>query len=451
MRLLVNFTLLILISIQSWAQKEQLIVFTDSENKGPVLTDFNNNYLAELQKLSTDLKLDFKKMEAKDGLPPEVTSLPSIYYINNGKKILYKGRYGTLDRIKSFISNQRTFGFEPTLLQKSNVFVQKINGFEIGINTKVTPIKKENPTTTGKDIYNEVITRLKLSFKELNFKDEFSFVEQSKLYYLNIYPYQATNGLYYFSYEIFSQHNCIEPIHQSFEIPFSGKSINKIVSTLALDFEDNLKSLLNDTKYKDGIELTPSIKSVNWSDLGIVLNAQNSEATKRINYIINSGTYKYSKTGAAPIAFTFPPPVSQYAGTIEKMSGEFSFDFSTLKGSFEVDLSSLDMGDKSLNESVQIEQLLIQQFPSATIAFEFPLSTVPVFEAIPIVAELSLMGLKTKQTISAEFKPISANEIIVTAIFSLDITNWSTLEKPDGPSPQKETVQVYANFKVVKK
>lgn len=440
------------VPINLWAQKDQLIVFTDLDSRNVVLTDFNSNYLTQINELGQKLDLDIITLDAKEGLPNEVTSLPSIYFIHSGKKNLYKGRYNAIDRLKSFITNQRTFGFDPTLLSKSNMFVWKKNKFEIGINTKVTSLKSENSSVAEKDIYQQVFEQLKSSFKKLEYEKNYSFVEQSKLYYLNIYPYQANNGMYYFSYEVFSQHNCIEPIYQSFEKPFSGKTINSIIPTLALDFEIILRKLLNDTILKDGLYIpSTSVNSKTWEELNIILNATNTGATKKVNYVINSGTYSYVKSTTAPIAFTFPPPVSQYAGTIDEMDGEFSFDFSHLKGQFSIEFNSLDMGDESLNESVLFEQLLAKQFPSATISFAVPLSTIPVFEAFPIPAKLNFMGLEFDQMISAEFKPISTTEIIVTSNFSLNITKWPTLEKPDGPSPQKETVQIYANFKVVKK
>ncbi len=436
--------------ITAASAQEQLVVFTNAKPDVPVLKDFNDNYLHQIKDLAKKVNIKFSQVDANEGLPAEVTSLPSIYYISNGKKILYKGRYGTIDRIKSFIINQRTFGFSPRPLTKQKLFVREADGFQTGINLKITPLTKQT-VSKPTDVTQEVTLELKAVFSQFLWKDEFSFKEQSKLFYLNIYPYQSASGKYYLSYEIFSQHHCLEPVYKNFENPAKGKTLRDAVHMLGKQAETKLLELLQSTDYTDGLMTsTGRYDEKSWDELGISLS---KSATTNDTEGISSlpiGKFDYKESQIAPINFTFPPPVSQYAGSISKLDGSITYGKSVLQGVFFVDIMTLDMGDPGLNESVITEQLLGNQYRQAKIQINHHFGTIPTQENIPIPAKMSFMGKEFDIKIQCTFNCPSKAEVIVLANFDLDITPFSTLEKPDGPAPQNSTVKINASFKMAK-
>lgn len=450
MKYLVTFLLLGITSL-GFTQTEQLIVFTDSKSTKPVVSDFNKTYLERVKALGKDLKIEVKVLQASNGLPEEVTSLPSIYYVNNGRKFFYKGRYGATDKIKTFIATQRTFGFDPVTLKKEGVFAMESGGFQTGLNIKVTKVNKEDAASTApSDVKASVIKQLKKSLKKFEYQSTYEFVEQSKLYYLNIYPYLSKSGVYYISFEVFSQHSCKVPMFQKYDTPFTSSSLNKAIAQLATYFEKMTPQLFNDTQKTDGISpITGAVQRKSWKALGFEFT-EGTEARQEFGFkSLKSGTYNYVENKkAAPISFTFLPPVSQYSGTIGNMTGRMSYFNKEISGKFIGKFASFDMGDPYLNESVLTEQLVVENFPLTSVAFKSSFDEIPFYEAVPITGKMELMGIKKDVIIETTFRPLSENEVMVFANFSFNINPFSTLEKPDGPSPENETIKVYATFKL---
>ena len=103
---------LLLLFTQSFlfSQTSQLIVFTSKNSQNSAVLDFNKNYLKTLEGISENAKIEFKTQYLEDGIPNDIDYLPSIYFIKDGIRHQYKGRYSTTEKVKAFIQkNADTF------------------------------------------------------------------------------------------------------------------------------------------------------------------------------------------------------------------------------------------------------------------------------------------------------------------------------------------------------
>ena len=436
----------------SQSSEDALLIFTDSTTHSPVIKDFNANYLTDIQSLGDDIDIKVEIRNLSEGLPKEVTTLPSIYYINNTKKSYYKGRYHTITKVKNFVTNQRLFSFNESQLTKKNIFIRIDQGFHIGLVPKIYELTGNSSVLSKEAFHNEVIKGIEQGLSTFNYKKSHTFVEQSKLYYINIYPYLADNNTYYLSYELFSQHSCITPIYSQTEIPFSAKGVKNTAQLVAEDIEKRFNVWLANTTMHDGLWIVDE-KKVNrksWEQLGYQL--QPKEKASVITGTVKHGRYS-AITGKAPaVSFSFLPPASQYAGIIQEVTGDLQVSKEKIQGILNVRLKSLDMGDESLNEAVLSEQINVDQFSQAQIKIDSKLESIPYNELVPISGTLTFLGIERPVLFETQFIPINIKEetYLIRASTQFSIKNDESLHKPDGPSPEVETIQIATNLLIKK-
>ena len=436
----------LLVCFQSivFAQQERIYVFTDLTSSHPATHDFNANYLNSLQELFAQDSIQVEVIDVKDGSPKEVHSIPSIYYANSKGLYFYKGRYATLDRIHTFVKNNRRFTFGNSSNSKENVFVSTQHGFETGLVLKIKNITGERTLSSKEQesIKAQIYEGMKKENSIFHFKESYSFREQSKLFYLNIYPYKSKKGVFYVTTECFSQHSCVEPIKQELTAPLEGKNITKLSEELMRNMEGWMTIFYQDSVFKDGLEVIETKTEKSWQSLGYTPQQVKTSTQAKGLSSLKEGQYKARANVSEPIFFSFEPPVSQYAGTIDDLKGVFSFENMVFKGEFDVKLASLNMGEEILNESVLVEQLLIDQFGEASLAFSMEADAVPYGETFAVPASLSLLGLSKDVMLNVSFNEDETGSSFALVNFSFSIDPFSSLEKPDGPSPQNETLFV---------
>ncbi len=448
----IQFLLLILITAFSFlnavAQDAKLIVFSALE-ENERLTTFNQTESPQLESMAKNNGLTYEFVTDPAMIPKDVRILPSIYYVSNTKKSFYSGRYDALDRIESFINNEQAFDLPKTSMVKENIYLYLQKEFEIGTKLKVT--QTEGAATQKEEFKPQFLKAFNESINELNHFSSYPFKEQSKQFYLNVYPFLSPDGTYYLSIEVFSQHHCKEAVYNNFEHPFAGKDINKLAHRITDFYENELPELiLNPTVEGETITLlTPSIESMSkdWDYYGY------SDSITSADHIINSeiseGNYMAIITPklSPSVNFTFPPPVSNYNGQITDLQGHLNIKNNVIKGSFTLNLRSLDMGDDMLNHSVFTDMLFVDSLPDATIQFNQTLDEIPANQQVPIKGELTLLGFHKPVEVIANFQPLSiSDQLLVTASFTLDIRSFPSLEQPDAPAPQNHTLVVKARF-----
>lgn len=422
--------------------QDRLILFTDNNSTHPSVKNFNETYIPQIKSFFEEDDITIEVKDIKDGRPAEVASIPSIYLIHDGKKFFYKGRYGTVARIKTFVDNNRRFGFSSQKNTKENLFIYEQNGFQTGLILKIKGFRfPANAKYNVQGVIDEITDGMKKGATNFSWKERYSFNEQSKLFYLNIYPYFGDDGKHYLTTETFSQHSCKEPIAQNFASPFSNKNLSISGAQIIEKFEAELNLHMVDTLFSDGLEIIREGPLKTWKELGISLSTETDNTQASSHAKLEGGLYSIIKKDQPPVSFSFAPPVSQYAGTFDEISGNFSYYKNHVIGEFEIPIKTLDMGEEVLNESVLEEQLLFAEYLTASIKFRQEFKEVVFGETIPITATLSLLGIEKEVLLETTFLE-EKGEVVAITNFSINISPFQTLEKPDGPSPENETLFV---------
>ena len=438
------FTILIIVG---FSQKEEtLFIFTDTTLKNVILDDFSKNYLPKIEKKAHDLNVK-TRIIYQDSLLQSLHMLPAIYYTNNHHQKLFKSRYNAIGKLEAFIKTQQSFSLQSVPLEKHRIFFRTINGVDIGIVLKVFPLTGKDIETTQEEFEEETFEALSQGFKKYQLKNKHSFSDQSRLYYLNIYPWYTPEEGYFLGAELFSQFNCIMPIWSRLEQKIIGNTIDDVFYQLAEAVELKMPTLMQDTSNADGFIAINHSSTLNWEDLGVTPTIQNKKwkmndafPTKR------KWEYRSSEIGS-PVKFTFMPPVSQYSGVIDDLAGWFLYENMLLQGEFRVSIAGLTMGEESLDHSV-MQQLLVTKFPQASIYFNQAVN-ITYNEAFKIKAMLNFLGKERPIDCSVKFLPLNdeSESILVEVETTLNIAGDASIEKPDGPSPQNETILILSNFK----
>ncbi len=452
-----KFALLLLVLLQFVftkslkAYNDRIIVFTSYEDSNAVLLHFNKNYLPNIQSFSEDMEIVVDIVEAEEGVPEGLTSLPAIYYIDEqGRKFYFKGRYAELQRLKTFITTHRVLDLKEEALTKQDFFWMKYpRGFEVGLVYKRFPLVTAASQSANNDVENRINNALKKNLLCYKWTAQRTLPEHSKLYYVNIYPYLSEEGIYYLKYELFSQHSCHEPVISHIENAFSGPNIRNVVKELTDDLVKDMNLMMKDTIYSDGLFINYTFPNKSWASFNVKKSVSPTKKAKnKSNSKLSSGEFRVDNQGKPQVFFAFLPPVSHYLGLFRHLNGGLSYNGKKLEASFELSSSMLDMGEESLNEVVRSEQLQINNYATITLNAVLRANEIRFNEKIPLKGTLHLLGTKKEIAIEAMFTNATETSFNVQASFNLDISAYDTLEKPDGPSPANETLFIQAIFNV---
>ena len=132
---------------------EVLILFT---NEDALITQAEIDDLADLAKI---LNLQFKVHEAGDGLPVEVTTLPSIYFQNRKGRSKYYGRYTNLDRIQNFVRTCKLVHKKDGVSPNKDLLVWKNGKADIDAPLKISPLAGTTPKDFDADNFKKEIAQ----------------------------------------------------------------------------------------------------------------------------------------------------------------------------------------------------------------------------------------------------------------------------------------------------
>ncbi len=417
---------------------QDLIIYTNTKSNHQSVVDFNK----QLPDLLTTLKESQLKAEIKDLAIDSVKSptavLPSIYAFKNGQYYWYRGRYNENSRIVSFARGAGRFQFSQGNQIFNDVFVTPREGFDQITRLKITEVKYQKGFDGERK--NDLKTLLKETL-ESRFYADFSPVGQYKVYYLDVYPYCSSDGKWFLSSQIYSQHHCIKPVAITKQ-PFSGSEKEAII-TLVDWYKEQIQSLYQDTVTGDGLEIiAPEInlksqqitRSSNQTSRSLAL----LDFDLKVNRVIND-----------PIRFSFAPPLDNYNGSFSQLGGTVRYKDDTLVGEIKVDISTLDMGEESLNQSV-FNQFEGSNYQLARLHFRRVGALVNDVE-YSVKATLEFVGKEIDKDIRFTLNQVSKDSTFVNASFELDISDFQTLEKPDGIEPLNSIVYINAQLLLVQK
>jgi len=458
--------ILLCLSFSTIAQQkidEELVIFVQKSTD----SEFTTNNISELEAYMKKYKIPTKVIDVeKTGAPKEIGYTPYIVYRNHLGNKVYKGRYTTHKRILNFIRTVRQLPQEPINYEEKDIFVWEQDRTNIIFKLKITDLQGSLAENFNeKQFKKNYLQGLKAGFKDVKFLPKKSINNSEEMFYCNFYPYRGEDGKVYISAEIFSHYDCIVPIYKQFDTPIVGNSINEGFQLAAANIFAQIKRLVVESEMGDALNfIKKETASLQWKDLKL----KKLKAPKA-KQALNKAKVELPKTwtmigpldeSTPLLAFHFPAPLMQYGGEIKKATGtislENSYTIKKAKGTFIVDVSSLEMGESSLNSSVKKGMLYVDKHPTATLEFveinskDFGLAIGKITRA-DIKARLSMVGKTSNVVATSQFEPYLDDDgalvLHVTTQFVVqDLVGSHGVDGPDGPEEANNTLYFNANF-----
>jgi hypothetical protein len=170
-----------------------------------------------------------------------------------------------------------------------------------------------------------------------------------------------------------------------------------------------------------------------------------------------------SETGVPMLSFNFPPPLRQYGGEIKDCSGTIQLQkinqLQNMQGSFEVQVTSVDMGEESLSSAVKSSMLYTDKYPTASLIFESVDNLDQKLQLgkisnCQVKAKLTIMNKTHRLTAMSSFEPLLDDAglpfLVVSTAFEInDLTGMYDIIGPDGPETSNNRLLFRANFRMV--
>jgi len=466
--LLVGMTGLMTTNTLSVDDSEILVLFTNEE---ALITQAEIDNLANLSK---NLNLQFKVHHAGNGLPSEVTTLPSIYFQNRKGRSKYYGRYTNLDRIQNFVRTCKLVHKKDGTSPYQNLLVWKNGKADITAPLKISPLAGTTPKGFNADNFKkEIAQSMGKGMENFQLKSSFEVNAYSRSFYINVYPYVNEYAEFTITGELFSQYNCIQPIFKQLSPAIAQGTWDKrseVFEAFGKAMETEIKRQIESSKNGDAFITVPTdVKLLSWEQLGLTITDRNSQ--------IASGTAKFegtipkkwsvekrTNTDEPIIIFSFLSPVDSYAGEVKALSGDLELSerltMKGAKGKFKVKVSDVTMGAEDFDDEVQNKMLKMGLFPDAHFEFleieggEEPLTVGKTVKS-KVKGEFTMVGISIPIFVESEIEAIVENnqaiKLVVTCDFELPLYDKFKIEGPDGPSPAKDVLQFFMKFNLIPK
>ncbi len=450
--------------IHPTTQEGTLVLFTQKADA--VITDIETEAIREVAEESG---VSFLVHDVSDGLPANVSTTPSIYYINDSGNSKYYGRYSNTKRIRNFIRTSKMAHQKDAENIKDKLLVWTDKKAEIAAPIKITEPAGHPP----KDINNQAFinqTQAAIAEGMTDFKwvSNFNINKNTRSFYFNIYPYVSEDKKLYITTEIYSQFNCVKPTFQQFEPSFvqgNWKDRHELFREAGKKIEAEIKRQIQSSNQGDAFRPVPeNVKSIAWTDIVPNLAANDAGlSADKINPDLPFGKkwkVKARKQAEDPILiFSFLPPLDHYAGEVTSLSGNMELDennsMQKATGKFKVKISDVTMGSEDFDYEVQNKMLKMGMFPDAYFEFTGAASdTRPLVagqvETLVMNGKFTMMNIETPIKVDTRLTPIpgdkSVKKIQVNASFRLPLFEVFKVYGPDGPSPAKDELQFYLKF-----
>ena len=447
---------------------EILVLFTNEE---ALITQGEIDNLADLSK---NLKLEFKVHHAGNGLPSDVTTLPSIYFQNRKGRSKYYGRYTNLDRIHNFVRTCKLVHKKDGVSPTKDLLVWKNGKADIDAPLKISPLAGTSPKDfDAENFKKEIAQSMDKGMQNFQLEASHEVTAYSRSFYINVYPYVNEFADFVLTGELFSQYNCIQPIFTQFSPAIAqGKWENRssVLEAFGNAMETEIIRQIESSKEGDAFNPVPvDVKTISWEKLGLTIAGQSTTTTvsnaKFEGTLPKKWTVEDRTNKDEPIIiFSFLSPVDSYAGEVKALSGDLELSENlTMKGAtgkFTVQTSDVTMGAEDFDEEVQNKMLQMGLFPNSQFEFleieggENPL-TVGRTENCVVKGKFTMIGISIPITVEAEIEPIvddnQSIKLVVTCDFEVPLFDKFKIEGPDGPSPAKDVLQFFMKFNLIPK
>lgn len=457
------FLIAFIFSTSLFAQTDQLIVWKNEAKPILKIEDIAN---IETLAKENDLELIFK--DVNDGMPKEINFTPSIVFQNANGRSFYYGRYKNMSRMKNFIRASKLSHQRPLPNYKREILVLKEGKTEVMAPLKLTALEGDIPKK-----YNEVefIKNAKQHIAEgmsaFKLEHNFESTTQTRSFYFNLYPYVDESGILTITSEIFSQYNCVKPVHQQFEnalVVGKWSKRNQLFKLAGKMIELSIKSLMSDAKNGDALQTLPeSLPIKTWEQLDLALpklQQQTTASSEILEILPSDWEVELPKDPNQPFCvFSFWAPLDSYAGEVKKMTGTFTLSnenqIQSATGKFEVKTQDVTMGSDDFDHEVQNKMLNKKDFPVSMFefgTFEVDNETLNMGKPANFLAKgkFTMLGRTIQLFAEGQIMPlINENDALrlqVNCTFNLPLFESFRVEGPDGPSPAKDTLQFFMKF-----
>lgn len=457
--------LLLLLAFSTNAQQnieEELVIFVQAAQQ----SEFTKNNLKTLEALLKEQGIPVQQLDVSTlGAPPEVSFTPFLVYRNHLGRKVYKGRHTTHQRLLNFIRTVRHLPEAAINYDEKEVFVKEYPRAALLLKPKIT-----SPTgaITGVDLEaaaQKALLGLKKGLTDYAYHKSYGVSDGEELFYMNFYPYLAKDGKVYVSSELYAHYDCHTPIYQQYQQPAVGNSIEEAFAKAGQQMLAEVTRQLEHSENGDAMNfLSKNTPLTPWDKLPLATIKAPQRSTTASSIAVTlpkNWALQGTITQDAPLlTFNFPAPLRHYGGELKQVAGSIQLpnnqSLAAAKGSFIVDVHSLQMGEADLDNYVKSTVLMVNQHPKATLTFKkivgddlnLQLGRLTVAQ---VEAQLELLGKSSTVLANTSFEPIiSADGVLLlqvqTQFTAQDLLGNYDIEGPDGPAEANNQLLFQANF-----
>ena len=449
------------------APGEHLIAFVQT-GKSDVDRTFQERLLPELQQIAAKNQVQFSLIDvAEHGAPPEVAITPLIVFQNHLGRSIYQGRSNTLERVSNFIRTSRYIPQGKATNNRSGILIRQLGRARVWAPLKIAPVTGRPPENYNHNEFEaEAKQALSSGFNQFTITEHAALGRADRGFYLDFYPWLSDDGTLFLSLAAFSQFHCKNPVFELKKEPLTGpwSKRNELFRRAAGIMEKAVQDAIISSSSGDGFDPVGSeIPTKSWEELGLALPAPpaNKSTSEPLDLELPSSWVLDSSMTTNPpmIHFRFPPPLDNYSGTVTRgraeirLAAQKTIDNAT--GFFEVDPSTITMGEADLDEALQGSVFLhTKKYPAGkftigSITGDGQEITFGQITPASVTGTFTLKGQTIPLSPSMELEPILNQDkeirLQVRGAFEINVRNFN-IEEAEGPEPARHTLLINYHF-----
>lgn len=447
------------------ASQEVLILFNDAN------TQMTDRHIAKIRTLAEEMHLNFVVKDATDGLPKEVTTLPSIYFQNYKGRSKYYGRYSNTSRLKNFIRISKLAHQKDEVNAKKSVLVWKSGRADVTAPIKITDLSGDIPVDFDQTAFNKNMKKtIAKGMQAFQLLPSHNLTKNTRSFYFNLYPYRSEDDKLFLTAEIFSQYNCVKPTFRQLKpalVQAKWSDREKAFANAAQLIEAEIMRQIKESPVGDAfVPIANTVNETTWETLNLALPEKqqqtNNLADKAVEIPQKWKVEARENTDDPIVIFSFLSPVDNYAGEVQQLSGTLQLgegaSMQGAQGKFEVKIADVTMGAEDFDYEVQNKMLKMGLFPDAHFEFvEVQKVAAPLelgkAQQMLVRGKFTMLGIDTPIDVETTIEPFLDEKeqlkLRANCTFQLPLFEKFKLDGPDGPSPARDILQFYMQFNLI--